>query len=438
LALCASSAALAQTADPKPLSLSRALEIALSRAPDVAAARAAAAEASASAQAEDASFAPQAFATTTPGYSSGLPVAVAGRVPAVFGVELRKTLYDPARRADVLEAQARAAAAQGAFARSASQTASALVAAYGRNWADRELLEDARKTLESREAVLRRVSALAREGRRTELQEQQAGLEVARAKQALADRQSEFELDQLELAHFVDASSGQSVVIGEDPLLALPEPALIDNLAAARAADPELAALARQAERLERASALQKRAWLPVIQAEGQYLRLANYNNFDQYFVKFKANDWAVGVSVAIPIWTGGRLDHGKAAAAARLEKARADERRRASELELDVRRAEIDARRARAQQELATRALFVAREASRVAGALAGEGREDPDELDRREIAAAQAQDVVVRARQGVLAARVKLLALTGRLPGELLPGTDRSLAAAASVSSE
>jgi outer membrane protein/protease secretion system outer membrane protein len=363
---------------------------------------------------------------------------VAGRVPAVFGVEMRKTLYDPARRADVLEAQARAAAAQGAFARSASQTASALVAAYGRNWADRELLEDARKTLESREAVLRRVSALTREGRRTELEEQQAGLEVARAKQALADRQSEFELDQLELAHFVDASSGQPVVIAEDPLLALPEPALIDNLAAARAADPELAALARQAERLERASDLQKRAWLPVIQAEGQYLRLANYNNFDQYFVKFKANDWAVGVSVAIPIWTGGRLDQGKAAAAARLEKARADERRRASELELDVRRAEIDARRARAQQELATRALFVAREASRVVGALAGEGREDPDELDRREIAAAQAQDDVVRARQGVLAARVKLLALTGRLPGDLLPGADRSLAATRNALSE
>ena len=254
---------------------------------------------------------------------------------------------------------------------------------------------------------------------------------MARAKQALADRQSEFELDQLELAHLVDASSGQSLVIAEDPLLALPEPSFTDNLAAARAADPELAALARQAERLERASDLQKRAWLPVIQAEGQYLRLANYNNFDQYFVKFKANDWAVGVSVVVPIWTGGRLDQGKAAAAARLERARADERRRASELELDVRRAEIDARRARAQQELATRALFVAREASRVAGALAGEGREDPDELDRREIAAAQAQDDVVRARQGVLAARVKLLALTGRLPGDLLPEADRSLAA-------
>ena len=414
-------------AQTQGLTLKRAAELALSRAPEVVAARAEAEEGKAQARAAAASFAPQAFATTTPGFSSGLPVAVAGRVPSVFGIELHTTLYDPARRADALEAEARAAALEGALSKSTSATARALVLAYGRNWADRTLVENARRALEAREAVHRRISALAREGRQTELEVEQAGLEVARAKQAVADRESEYDLDRLELAHLVDWASREPLAIAEDPLAALREPSG-DSLAAARAADPELAALARQAEALERAATLQKRAWLPVVQAEGQYLRLANYNNFDQYFVKFKANDWAAGVSDVIPLWTSGRLAHGQAAASARLEKVRADRRARSRDLELAVRRAEIEAARAQAKLQLASRGLAVARESLRVAQALAAEGRGEPDEIDRREIASAQAQDDVARASQGLLAARAKLLELTGELPAALLRAGSRS----------
>jgi outer membrane protein TolC len=419
-ALLAVPRARSQTPEPRALNLRRAVERALSRAPEVLAARAEAAEAGAAARAEAASFAPQAFATTTPGYSSGLPVAVAGRVPSVFGVEVHKTIYDPARRAELFEARAREAGLEGALARATSATVRALVIAYGRNWADQTLLEDARRTLEAREAIFREVSALAREGRHTDLEAEQAGLDVARAKQALADRESEYELDRLELAHLIDWTSREPPSIAEDPLVDLTEPSG-DSLAAARAADPELAALARQAEALEHAAFLQKRSWLPVVQAEGQYLRLANYNNFDQYFVKFKSNDWAAGVSVVIPLWTSGRLGHAQVAADARLEKIRADQRGRERELELAVRRAEIEAARAQAKLQLGTRALSIAREALRVAQAFANEGRGEADEVDRREIAAAQAQDEQAQAAQALLAARVKLLELRGDLPRAL-----------------
>jgi outer membrane protein TolC len=422
LFLAAMTSAPAQAQTVQPLTLSRAAELALARSPQVAIARAEADEGAASARAAAASFAPQAFATTTSGYSSGLPVAVAGRVPSVFGVEVHKILYDPLRRAEALLAQARAAGLEGALARSTSATARALVGAYGRNWADPTLLANARKTLEAREAVFRRVSALAREGRRTDLDVVQAGLEVARAKQALADRQSESDLDRLELAHLVDWTSSEPLAISEDPLSALREPSPGDNLASARSADPQLVALEHEAEALERAAVAQKRAWLPVVSAEGQYLRLANYNNFDQYFVKFKSNDWAAGVSVVVPLWTGGRSSHEQAAALARLEKVRADRRARGSDLELDVRRTEAEARRGQAQLQLASRAVFVAREALRVAQALAGEGREEPDEVDRREIALAQAEDDQTQASLGLLAARAKLLEVTGELPAALL----------------
>src|SRR5437588_6624558 len=71
----------AQGLPEAPLTLRRAAERALARAPEIAVARAQVDEASAGVRAAKAAFGPQAFATTTPGYSNGLPVAVAGRVP---------------------------------------------------------------------------------------------------------------------------------------------------------------------------------------------------------------------------------------------------------------------------------------------------------------------------------------------------------------------
>ena len=151
-------------------------------------------------------------------------------------------------------------------------------------------------------------------------------------------------------------------------------------------------------------------------------MRLSNYNNFDQYFVKFKSNDWAVGISVAVPLWTGGRLGHGQTAADARVEKIRADRRGRERDLELAVRRAEADLSRARADFQLSSRALAAAREGLRIAQALAAEGRGEADGVDLGEIAVAKAEDERAEAGQGLLAARAKLLELRGELPAALL----------------
>ena len=414
--------AFGQTPPSGPLTLRRAAELALARAPEAASARAQATAAEAGARAASAVFAPQAFATTTPGYSSGLPVAVAGRVPAVFGVELHQTLYDPASRAEAFEKRAIAESLEGASALSTSATARAVVISYARNWEDLRRVANARRELEAREAILRRATALAREGRRTDLESDQAGLEVARAKQALADRQAESDLDRMELAWLIGSPRTETLGIAEDPLAALPGPAHADNLGVARAADPQLKAMDRQAEALERAAFFQKHAWLPVVQAEGQYMRLSNYNNFDQYFVKFKSNDWAIGVSVAVPLWTGGRLAHGQVAADSRLEKVRADRRARERDVELAVRRAEADLAHARGELALATRAQAIAKDSLRVQRALAGEGRSEPDAVDRSEIAAAKAEDERSLASQGVVAALARLLELTGELPGSLL----------------
>jgi outer membrane protein TolC len=424
----------AQTSETPPIDLQQAIARALERSPEIGVARADAEEAHASARLADAAFRPEAFVTTTPGYSTGLPIQVAGQVPSLAGLSLRKTLYDPSRRAEVFESRVHAASLDGVRERSVVETVRAVAAAYGRNWSGEMLLAGARARLEIREASLRRASALRREGRLTDLDVEKASLDVARAKQKLSDEQSERSLDQLELKRLLDWPVHETLSLSEDPLAALPNPEG-DIAALARAADPELKALAQETESLQAAAGLYERSWRPIVEAEARYLRLASYNNFDQYFVKFKENDFAVGVSVVIPLWTGGRQTEARTAARARLERLESAQRAREKDVELAARRTEAEALHAEAQAALARRAESIAREDLRVIQALADEGRAEPADIERRQIAVSDAQDDLAMAEQGLLAARVKLLVSTGQLPGVVRDQPGGATAAIASV---
>lgn len=405
-----------------PLTLRSAIAAGLAHSPDTAVARAEADEASASARLAEAGFRPEAFARTTPGYSTGLPVLVAGQVPSIFGVSVRSALYDPSRRASALGARAAAAGREAAADRVAEQTARAVVLAYGRNWASAALLETARRGVESREAILRRATALRAEGRATDLDVQAAGLEVARAKQRLLDRTVQTDLDRFELKRLLDWPAGEPLTLAEDPLVAFPEPRASEDLAAARARDPEAKAIGREIEALERAARIQSRLFQPVVQAEAQYLRLSNYNNLDQYFVKFKPDDFAVAVSITLPLWTAGRSSEASAAARARLARAEALRRSRDREIELEVLRSEGELARAGARLGVASSAAGYAEERLRVAKAIAAEGRGQSDDVDLAQAALAVAREDEATAAQGVLAARVAIAALRGDLaPGSL-----------------
>ncbi|MEO8433202.1 MAG: TolC family protein [Acidobacteriota bacterium] len=416
--LMARHAAAGQEPAPRAVTLKAAVEAALARSPEAAVSRAEADEAAASARLAEAGFHPEAFARTTPGYSTGLPVLVAGQVPAIFGVAVRSALYDPSRRVSALAAGAAAAGREAAAQRVAEQTARAVVLAYGRNWANAALLEAARRSVEAREAISRRVIALRSEGRATDLQVQGAGLEVARAKQRLLDRTVQTDLDRFELRRLLDWPAEEPLVLAEDPLAAFPEPGTDGTLAAARVRDFEAKAIDKEIEALTRAAQIQGRFFQPVVQAEAQYLRLSSYNNFDQYFVKFRPDDFAVGVSISVPLWTGGRSAEASAAARARLARAEGLRRARGGEIELEVLRSQGESARAAARLAVASSARGYAQERLRVARAVAAEGRGEPDDADLAEAALSLAREDEAAAAQGVLAARVALAALRGNLP--------------------
>lgn len=412
----------AQAPAPEPLTLGRAVELALARAPGLAAARAAHEEGAASAELARDAFSPSAYFSTTPGYTYGLPTLIAGHVPSVFGVDIQKPLFDPARRSDALRAEASASALDASLALSCRATIEATVSAYGRSYLDGVMVEAARRRLEAAEAIARRMTALFEEGRRTELEVESATLQAARARQKLLNAESDRDLGELELKRLIGWPGSASLHLAGDPEAVVPELTANENVDAVRSADPELASLEREVTLLAKSADIESKRWMPTVVASAAYRRLAKFNNYDDYYLTFTPDSVAVGVSIVVPIWTGGRFEDERREARARFDRAEAALRTRESDVEMAVRRAEAAVARSMAERSISRRARGIADRRKSAEELLVREGRSELVELDEREMALADADDEAAQASLTSLLERVHLLSLRGELGTALL----------------
>jgi outer membrane protein len=422
LLVLASGAALAQTAGPESLTLRKAAELALERAPELAAARAASEVGRSSANLARDVFHPNAWITTTPGYTHGLPGVVAGRVPSVIGVEVRQLIYDPDRRADALSAEATAASIDAELGQACRATLERLVTAYARAFMDEGVIAAAQRRYDAAEAIARREAALLSEGRVTELDAERARLQSARARQKVLNAESDRDLDMLELKRLIGWPGSSPLRLAGDPDAILPELSAAENLAAARAADPVLTSLTREVQLLGQSAHLESKRWMPILEASATYQRLGKFNNYDQYYLTFTPDSVAIGVSILFPLWTGGRFEDGRDRARARLDRAEAQLQARETEVELAVRRAESMVARSLAEKSLSLRSQGLASQDRDARAQLAREGRSDLSDLDEREMALADADTEAAQANLDSLLERVRLLSLRGELGTALL----------------
>ncbi len=417
LLLGAATAAAARAEPPAPpLTVRSAVARALARAPELAAARAGAGASQAAAREASAPFSPELWLTATPGYSSGIPVAVAGRIPALAGIELRETLFSPEARSESGQARAKELEAIGAREAARAGIVESVIALYGRCWEGETRVAAARREHEAREALALAARASAGEGRLLKIDLERLELESARALQKLQSAESDLDLELWELRRRVGWPGGSPVALAEDPLLLLPENAPGDDLAAAADRDPESRALAGEAEEYRRARKSLSPVWSPVVEAEAQYSRLSRANHYDEFYKTFKADDWSVAVSIAVPLWSkgrGARQDRIQEQA----EEARARRLDREWKLDRALREARAALERASSGRALALRQESLEREGLDQARLLAGEGRGEPGAPEKQAIALAQAEEERAGADLDLLQAKLRLLALRGEL---------------------
>ena len=405
--------------EPQTLTLRRAAELALERAPQLAATRAARDEGNASARIAADALHPSVWLSTTPGYSTGLPVVVAGSVPAYGALEVRQTIYDPWKKNDALQAEARAADLEGSLESGCAETVRAAVTAYAKCWTDEKRAEAARKGLSATEAALQRTIALFDEGRKTEVDVDRARLQAARAKQKVLNAESDRELDGLELKGLIGWPASAPLRLSSDTESALAVVSEVDNLTAARAADPQLKSLGRQVELFGRSANLSSKRW-PIIEASVQYQRLPSY--YAKYYNSFNETDFSFGISFMIPVWAGGRIDDTEAKAKASVLRVEAERSARESDLEVAVRRSEAAVARADAEHGLSLRAQGIAEQDLASAELLSREGRGEAAAVEERRMLLADADEDATKTALTALEERVRLLALRGELARTVL----------------
>lgn len=390
---------------------------ALSNAPEIAVAVAGSDEAGATRNLAASDRKPQFSINTTPGWSTGVPLSVAGEVPAAAGARVRLTLYNPFEQGEELQAVARVAAAEGTLAAARAAVARRTAGACAKLSSDEARVSSARRRLTAEEAIARRERALAREGRRTDLDVGLAELEEARARQKLYSAESDLDLDRHELASLIGLPAGSRLTIRDDPEAAVPEPEPADAVALALTRDHRLQALAQQADALAQSAKLMTRLFKPSVVAEARYAFVPEAFGYDKYYLNFQENVASIGVSVVLPVLTGGRDAAQAAQSRARLDQVEAERRLRESELAQLVREAEARLARARLDAGIAKRAMALAGEALSQAESFQREGRGEADGVDRAELALSDTEDDLSRARRDQIEARLSLLEFEGEL---------------------
>jgi len=416
-ALAAPAAASPGPAAPVPLTLRQAVDGAIGRSPDLLAARNALDEGVAGVREIGSVLKPNVFATTTPGYSTGLPVGVAGEIPSLVGVRLRMVLLDLNLKVDRLGSEGRAAGLEAAVAEARTGLVRRTAAAYARLSSAERRLAAAGRRLEAQQALEKRSVALFREGRKTELDAERAGLETARARRGLLAAESERDLAAEELRRLVGLPAGAPVVLADDPLAAVAEPEATDAVAAALAADPSLAGLSREAALYIRAADYEERWFKPLIQLDARYSYVPPGFNYAKYFLNFSSNVAAAGVSVVVPVLTGGREEARAFRARAQASRLEAERRAREEALAIEARRADAALGPAALDVSLARRARALGDETVRVARVLDAEGRGEPDGVPKAEMDLAGAEDELARTEEALVLARLRLLAVRGDL---------------------
>jgi outer membrane protein TolC len=286
------------------LTLKKAIEMALANSKDIQVAKLQASLANRSSMVSKAQFLPNVYAGSGAGYTYGIPETPGGRAPALFNLTyteqvinepLRgqgKELAEQARSQKILLENAR----NGVIVRTASTYLELAMV--------RHSLELLRKEQESAEKILEVTQQ--REKENFELPVAVTKDQLTRARVVQRILQLEGREDELEVV-----LRGQTGLAENAPVDVTPE----DLPGIAEQEGANLVALALQdnvslqvAESDVRAKEFrlrgEKRGYLPTLQFVAIYSRLANFNNYSDYFKKFQPNNFNAGVEVQVPLFS--------------------------------------------------------------------------------------------------------------------------------------
>ncbi|MGA2810003.1 MAG: TolC family protein, partial [Candidatus Acidiferrum sp.] len=368
------------------LTLKRAIELALQNSKDIQLAKIQTSLADRSAQITKADFLPNLYAGSGTGFTYGIPETPGGSAPSVFNVTYTQEIFNGPLRGQSRELQEQARSQRFALAEVRNSVISRTAMSYLELEKVRHSLSLLRGEQDSAEKILDVTRE--RQGEGFELPVEVTKAQLTRAQVVEKILQLEGREDELQvfLKSQVGLTEDQEIeVVPEDlPNQAEQEGANLIALAMENNTGLQLAESDVRAREFRLQG--EKRGNLPTLQLVGKYSYLAEFNNYQEYFKKFQANNVNVGVQIQVPIFSA-KTKANVGLARVNLEAAQVTLANRKSQVTADVRQKSRAVREKDAAKEVARLELELAQQNVAVLQSQFGEGRVNMREVERARV---------------------------------------------------
>ncbi|MGB2621323.1 MAG: TolC family protein [Candidatus Acidiferrum sp.] len=344
------------------LTLKSAIEMALRNSKDIQIAKLQASLSEHTSQVSRADFMPNLYAGSGAGYTYGIPETPGGRAPSVFNVTYTEEIFNGPLKGQgkELEEQARSQKIVMEDVRNGVIERTAM--AYLELAKVRHSLELLRAEQESADKILQVTQERQGEGYELPVEVTKAQLTKAQVTQRIL--QLEGREDELEV--FLRGQLGfgdeQAIEVTPEELPGEAEQAGANLLAAAMQNNTSLRLAESDVQAKEFRLKGEKRGYLPTVELVGVYSRLANFNNYLEYFKRFQPNNFNAGVQIEVPLFSA-RTKESIGLAQINLQAAQATLASKKTQVSAEVRQKTLQLREKDAAKEVARLELQLAQQ---------------------------------------------------------------------------
>lgn len=295
-------AAGAAPSDAETLTLRHAVELALSHGTTVAIASAEERKADAAFREARNSYVPMFVLGSALGKSYGFPLSLEGSAPSIVNLTTQSALFNPSLQQFMRAARAESNAAELSGKDKREQVIQETVLNYLElaQWEQQieQLQKDAAESQKMEGAVEDRIH----EGVDSALERSKAKLVTARIRLRLSQVQGSADVLRLKLSQLTGVPE-LSLATAPDSIPTLPVGTPDPNITSRAEENPAVASAQEHARAQYLRAKGEHRALWPSVDFAGQYSRLAQFNNYDEFFKRYEANNGSVGAVMRFPLF---------------------------------------------------------------------------------------------------------------------------------------
>lgn len=300
----AGTAAGEQQGAPVALTLKSAIEMALRNSKDIQVARLQASLATHASQVSKAQFLPNLYAGSGAGYSYGIPETPGGRAPSLFNFTYTEQVFNEPLKGQGKELEEEARSQKIVLEDVKNSVIERTAMAYLELAKVRHSLELLRGEQESTDKILQVTQERQGEGYELPVEVTKAQLTKAQVTQKILLLEGRED----ELAVFLQGQLGlgqeQAIEVTPEELPGEAEQEGANLVAMAMQNNAGLLLAESDVRAKEFRLKGEKRGVFPTLELVSTYSRLANFNNYSEFYKKFQSNNFNAGVQVQVPLFS--------------------------------------------------------------------------------------------------------------------------------------